>query len=72
MKTLFNKFIDVVCFILGPFILVINIVNFENDDLLYGAIYYYHYSQSTRLAIGLGVALIAFGLLRIYWRRNKN
>ena len=51
---------------LGPFILSINLVGFQASN--YSDTIYY--SQDTKLAIGLGVALIAFGFLRAYWNKK--
>ena len=68
MKPLLNKLIDVSCFIAGPVLLAVNVVSFEASDYSDSAIYY---PSDARFGIGLGIALIAFGILRIYWRKNN-
>ena len=55
MHFIFNRLLDVICFVLGPFFLTMGMTGRGSD--------------SERCAVG--VALICFGLLRKYWQRSS-
>lgn len=67
MKNIFTKLIDIICFVIGPVVLVVNLISFENNMLAESLIYY---PKSVRAGIGLGVALIAIGFLMKYWKKT--
>ena len=58
-KMLIRKFLDVVCFLLGPFLAATGVASFLPS---YG-------SDERHFAFALGISLICFGFLRIYWRK---
>ena len=68
MKRLFARAVDVLCFVVGPVLLV------------RGAFVYLGYDHSERRFyaadtlnwIAVGIALIAFGLLRMFWTRKRS
>lgn len=66
MKKAFMKLIDLICFVLGPALIISNIINFNHG---YSGL---TYSEEARINIGIGVALVAFGLLRKYWAKKDN
>lgn len=53
-----TKFFDFVCFVLGPFVVVVS----------------YRSGRDTinDLGIAIGVALICLGFLRVYWRKSTS
>ena len=69
-RTKLSKLLDVIFFVIGPVVLIVNVFNFGHNGRR-GSIYI-EYDAGALIAIGVGVALIAFGLLRIYWNKNKD
>lgn len=68
MKRFFPRAVDVLCFVVGPTILAVSLFHFART-----ALYYENPLVSDeRFGIGLGVALIAFGFLRVHWARHEN
>lgn len=68
----FAKFLDVVCFVFGPSLLVANIFSFSFDEA-HGdnsIAVAYLYELGPRIWIAVGVAFIAFGFLRRAWARK--
>ena len=64
-----HRLLDVICFVLGPVLVVVNLLYFfaskkryDTSGLLVGAELYW---------IGVGVALIALGMLRRYWGKQN-
>ncbi len=64
-----HRLMDVFCFVLGPVLVVVNLLYFfaakkryDSSGLLVGAELYW---------IGIGVALIALGMLRRYWGKQN-
>jgi hypothetical protein len=55
-----TKFMDSVCFVLGVFIIT----------TAHEANYLYNYEGEAML-MGVGFALVMWGLLRLYWRRER-
>jgi hypothetical protein len=67
----FTKLLDVICFVIGPTILVASIFNFDfreatGDNSIAVA---YIYGNDARASIAIAVALISFGILRRNWRK---
>ena len=64
--------IDILCFIIGPVLIVYNLFNFSSgrDFRSDPMPIYYYYNIYTRLLISLGVALVCWGFLRLYWKNN--
>ena len=68
MKRLVRRAIDVLCFVVGPTIVAVSLFRFA-WTVLYSE---YPLVSNESFNIGLGVALIAFGFLRMYWSRRAN
>lgn len=71
--TFFKKFLDVICFVIGPAVLTANIFGFGfreaiGDNSIAVA---YVYSSETRAGVAIGVALVAGGFLRKYWAQKS-
>jgi hypothetical protein len=66
MKPVFHKLIDVICFVVGPTILAVGLFNFAWTIATLGG----EFAAREHFSIGIGVALIAVGLLRLHWLRN--
>lgn len=66
VKKLFGKVVEVICFVLGPTLIITNVLDFE---VTYRGLISYH--KDTRANIGIGVALVAFGVLRRYWSKKE-
>ena len=68
----FKKMLDVICFVLGPLILIISIFSFDHKGLIgMGGPNPIYYSVESLAGIGIGAALICIGFLRIYWRKGE-
>lgn len=65
VKPLIRKLLDILCFVVGPMILTTSLLDF----MQWAA--YQPLMADERFGVGLGVALIAFGFLRIYWSRHE-
>lgn len=72
-------FVDILCFIIGPALIAYNLFDFSigkipllvlDGDYDKQKIYYY-YKQDTQYVIAFGVALVCWGFLRIYWKKNE-
>lgn len=64
-----HRLMDVCCFVIGPVLVLINLLYFfsarkryDSSGLMVGAELYW---------IGIGVALIAIGMLRKYWEKQN-
>lgn len=66
----FAKFLDVVCFVFGPSLLVANIFSFSFEETFVGNHIAYSYKPEVLDWIAVGVALIAFGFVRRAWARR--
>ncbi len=73
MKKPLGVVVDLICFVIGPFITAVNAFNwtagrgglrisYENIPIAY------YYPNEVRLGIGIGIALICFGILSRRWR----
>jgi hypothetical protein len=69
MNTLFRGVADIVGFVVGPFFTVYYLLDFSHGPAGPGPFYYY-YRHSSRLGIGLAVALICLGLLMRCWAKH--
>ena len=67
-----SKAFDVICFVIGPFITIVSLLGFRGSTLGFsgGGVRYY-YSLESKIGIGIGVALICVGGLRIYWQKKN-
>ena len=73
-----NHLLDIICFIIGPVLIAYNLLDFTSRRWLYigpsdnGTDFlYYYYDQHTQLLFSIGVALVCWGFLRIYWKKNN-
>lgn len=67
-------YIDILCFIIGPFLIAYNLFNFEVGGIgriRDNDIPYYFFEGATRFLITLGIALVCWGFLRLYWKKNE-
>lgn len=66
-----TKIVDIICFVIGPLLLVIFLFGFEHRGLI-GSGYAnpLYYPLESRIGIGIGVVLICIGFLRRYWRKK--
>ena len=60
-----TKFFDFICFVLGPFIVVVSLLSFEHGRRGF------YFPGESKIGIAIGIALICIGFLRAYWRKNK-
>ena len=73
LATILARSLDIVCFVLGPAILVANALDFKfkeelgDNSITVG----YFFERDTRNLIALGVALIALGFVRRSWMRQR-
>ena len=67
MKRFLHKLIDVICFVVGPTILAVGLFNFVWTVAVHGG----EFAAHEHFSIGVGVALIAVGFLRLHWLRNE-
>ena len=61
-----TKFFDFICFVLGPFVVVVSLFSFDYSSLTGG----YYFTNESKIGIAIGIALICLGILRIYWRKK--
>ena len=61
MKAFFAKVLDFVCFVIGPSMFVANVLDHDRNG----------YSSDARFFVGIGVGLVALGILRIYWAKTQ-
>lgn len=61
MKIFFARVLDFVCFVVGPTMFVANVLDYGRKG----------YSGDASFFAGIGVGLVAFGILRIYWARTQ-
>jgi hypothetical protein len=66
MKRGVHKLIDVICFVVGPTILAVGLFNFAWTIVAYGG----ESAPREHFSVGIGVALIAVGFLRVHWLRS--
>lgn len=66
----YSKIIDVICFVIGPFITVLSIFSFSPSHRGLGGSRGGYYSDESKIGIGIGVALICIGILRKHWRKD--
>lgn len=79
MNKVKSLYIDILCFIIGPVLIAYNLFDFEfgsRQAIIRGDepptyIYYFYYPHSTQIFIALGVALVCWGFLRLYWHKNE-
>jgi hypothetical protein len=67
MKRFLHKLIDVICFIVGPTTLAVGLFNFVWTLAAFGGAF----APREHVSIGIGVALIAAGFLRLHWLRTE-
>ena len=69
---IFNKILDIIYFVFGPFLLIISIFSFKHKGLI-GDSYSnpIYYPLESKVGIGIGVALICIGILRRNWRKKN-
>jgi hypothetical protein len=73
LATILARGLDIVCFVLGPAILVANALDFKfkeavgDNSITIG----YFFEPETRNWIAFGVALIALGFVRRSWIRER-
>jgi len=70
MKKKEERFLDVLCFVVGPCITVFSLLCIETHRRGGGGGYYY--PTESKLGIIVGVALICFGLLRWHWKKKQD
>ena len=71
MKKPLGVIVDLICFVIGPFITAVNAFNWtahSGGSLLEPGPISYHYPDEVRFGIGIGIALICFGILSRRWR----
>ncbi len=71
MNKIKNKLVDILCFIIGPMIIAYNLFDFRFGQYLGHDAFRYYYMEDTQIFIALGVALVCWGFLRLYWKKNK-
>ena len=74
-----NQLLDILCFIIGPVLIAFNLFDFSSrvrtpmvlssEDVSH--LLYYYYKQDTQVLLSLGVALVCWGFLRIYWKKKN-
>jgi hypothetical protein len=64
MMHLLHKVFDLVCFVIGPIVLVFNLFSFGP--------YSFSYGESERLGITIGVGLISLGFLSRRWSKKDS
>ena len=64
MKRLLGRLFDLLCFVLGPVLIVVGLLDFSyrRDS--------YYYSDDTAIVVAVGVALVCLGFLRRHWTRS--
>ena len=75
MNKIINKLVNILCFIIGPMIIAYNLFDYRIGP---GRIktgekpaFFYYYKEDTQILIAIGVALVCWGFLRIYWKKNN-
>ena len=69
MSKFVSKFLDILFFVLGMFILVYNLFDFKLTVTFGDGLRYYTYSDSTQIWIAVGASFIVLGFLRKYWEK---
>ena len=65
VKRIIRRALDILCFVIGPTILVISLLDFVQQ------VAHHPSFADDRFGVGIGVALITFGFLRMYWSRHE-
>ena len=60
---------NILCFIIGPVLITYTFFDFSVSHR--SDIPYYYYKEDTQILIALGVALVCWGFLRHYWKKNN-
>ena len=63
MKKVLSKLFDIVCFVVGPVLVVSNFLGYSQYSS-------YDRLQDAKIGIAIGVALICIGLLTKYWTKK--
>jgi hypothetical protein len=70
-----KRLFDVICFVIGPFITIFFLFGFGHRGpkgyVPGGGSIRLYYPLESKIGIGIGVALICIGFLRIYWRKKE-
>jgi hypothetical protein len=72
-----RRFFDAVCFVGGPIITVYFLLSVRHGGGRSGGLtegfspIFYYYPNTSKIGMGVGIALICLGFLRIYWRKKE-
>ncbi len=66
-----KQLLDILCFIVGPMIIAYNLLDFRFGQYLRHDAFRYYYMDDTQIFIAIGIALVCWGFLRMYWKKNE-
>jgi len=71
MKKFISRFFDIICFVIGPIMMVFHLLSFDYQGLVGSGPRTIYYPDPSKLGIALGVALICIGILRKFWAKKN-